>query len=256
MSTATAPVTSDLSSGSGLFQWLADLWRELVIRFRFKFVIPRVQYARIEGIKLDVSTLSPLMKNNIMEGRYEVQERRLAQRFLREDDRVLELGGALGFIGLYCYKHLGIRFYATVEANPKTVELLKHNYLLNDVPPRVIHAAAAREDGYLDLDVGSDFWCNSVVTRSSSATTVKVPAMSLASILAKLGFQPTALVVDIEGAESLLDYSALPSSVTRVIMELHPDIIGNDEVQRIKAELAGRGFHQREEQDGTHLFTR
>jgi FkbM family methyltransferase len=251
MNTAT-----DLVSGANPFEWFVERWRDFVVRLRFKFVIPRVRCATIEGIKLDVSTLSPLMKNNIVVGRYEVQERKLAQRYLKEDDRVLELGGALGFIGLYCYKHLGIRTYATVEANPKTVELLKHNYALNGVPPRVIHAAAAREDGWLELDVGCDFWSNSVVTRSDSATMVKVPALGLGSILAMLGFSPTALVVDIEGAEALLDYSMLPASVTRIIVELHPAIIGEAEVLRINAELATLGFQLREEEDGTHLFIR
>ncbi len=253
MNTSFASTLPPLATSS---KSLAQHWRDFDIRFRFKFVLPRLRRATIEGIKLDISSLSPIMKNNIIEGRYEVQERRLAKRYLSPEDRVLELGGALGFISLYCQKNIGVHQYATVEANPKTTEILKHNHVMNGIAPNVINVAASSEDGEIDLDIGNDFWCNSIVTHSDASTTVKVPALSLRSILARLDFEPTAFIVDIEGAEALLDFSALPQSVTRIIIELHPSIIGKAEVSRIITTLAALGFRLREEEVGTHLFVR
>ena len=65
-----------------------QMWTELRARWRFKFTLPRVRTATLEGVKLDVSSLSPLMKNNLLLGRYEVQERLLAQQSLTRDDAV------------------------------------------------------------------------------------------------------------------------------------------------------------------------
>jgi hypothetical protein len=87
----------------------------------------------------------------------EVQERLLAQRHLTRDDVVLELGGAIGFIGLFCRKVIGVRHHLSVEANPGTLEELKRNYALNGLKPNVIQATAAAQDGVLELDVGGVF---------------------------------------------------------------------------------------------------
>ena len=104
---------------------IAALWQNLHSRVLFKFILPHVQHATLEGVKLDISRLSPLMKNHIRTGRYEVQERRLAQQSLTRDDVILELGGAIGFIGLYCRKVIGVKHHLSVEANPNTHEHLK-----------------------------------------------------------------------------------------------------------------------------------
>lgn len=217
-----------------------SFWHSLSTRLRFKFVLPRVRSARLEGISLDIASLSPLMKNFILTGRYEVQERRLASSALRKDDVVLELGGAIGFIGLYCRKVLGVRHVTSVEANPGTLKVLRRNYEVNGLTPDVIHAAAASEDGSIDLDVGGEFWENRI--GGSSSSTVRVPARSLASLVAAMPAPPTVLICDIEGAEQQLDFRQLPASVTRIVMELHPGMIGQAETDALLQRLAGLGF--------------
>ena len=149
------------------FPSLSSLWNDFRLRWYFKFTLPAKTRALLHGVNLDISMLSPMMKNNILEGRYEYQERKLANRCLKPQDVVLELGGAIGFIGLFCRKVIGVAHHLTVEANPKTIELLKRNYRLNDMTPDVVHAAAAAADGEITLDVGGEFWENSVVANSS-----------------------------------------------------------------------------------------
>lgn len=231
------------------------LWQDFRTRWHFKFTLPTVKQAVLEGVKLDIRALSAVMKNNLLEGRYEVQERLLAARHLTAQDRVLELGGAIGFIGLYCQTKLGIRDYTTVEANPKTIELMKTNYALNGVTPNVIHAAAAAEDGMLDLDVGEDFWCNRLAS-GKGGTTVSVPALSLRSLCQRLSYEPTTLICDIEGAETLLDYSQLPTTTDKIIMELHPDFVGVGTVHDLLTRLHTLGFRMEAEEGGTCLLRR
>ena len=233
---------------------LLELWRNLHSRLRFKFILPRKREASLEGVRLDISTLSPLMKNIILTGRYESQERQLALRSLTKDDIVLELGGAIGFIGLYCRKIIGVKHITSVEANPHTLKLLRRNYELNGLTPSVIHAATAAEDGELDLNIGGEFWENTLTGTSSK--TVRVPARSLGSLIQQMPESPTALVCDIEGAEQYLEFTRLPGTVTKIIIELHPGMIGEAATQRVVDKLASLGFRCEAKSEETQLFRR
>ncbi len=235
---------------------LFQLWNDFLTRWKFKFTLPRVHTLTLEGVTLDVSTLSPLMKNNLLLGRYEVQERTLAEQFLTSNDAVLEVGGAIGFIGLFCQTRLGISRYTTVEANPNTVALLKRNYALNGRSPEVWNVALAAEDGEVTLNIGNEFWENSLVAGANSGRSVRVTAASLASLVRRLDYAPTALIMDIEGAEQFVDFNQVPPSVLKVIMELHPGFIGHAKTYQIVAELIHLGFRVEREEGGTFLFLR
>lgn len=237
-------------------QLLPEIWNNLHSRILFKFLLPRLHTAEIEGVRLDVSGLSSLMKNRIRTGRYEVQERLLAQRALTPRDVVLELGGAIGFIGLYCRKVIGVKQHVSVEANPSTLEMLKRNYALNGLQPRVIHAAAAAEDGTLELDVGGEFWENSLLTAAEATKTVSVPALSLERLVELMPESPTVLICDIEGAEQYLNFAQLPTSVSKVIVELHPEVTGEAVVERILQDFGNLGFIRAGREGDTWLLLR
>jgi len=245
-----------MSATSSLLHPLFRFWPDLNSRIRFKFILPKVKFADLEGIKLDVSKLSPLMKNNILLGRYEVQERQMAQSALGPDDVVLELGGAIGFIGLFCKTVIGVKRHRSVEANPATLEILRRNYLLNGLDPDVVHAAAAAEDGEIKLHIGGEFWENSVIGEGLPQQTVTVPAFSLQSLVQEMPEPPTALICDIEGAEIYLDFGQLPPSVAAIIIELHPHLTGEESAQSILERLHGLGFRVGEESGGTYLLRR
>jgi len=238
------------------FPSLTSLWQDFRLRWYFKFTLPAKTRAAIHGVTLDISMLSPMMKNNILQGRYEFQERRLASQCLTSEDIVLELGGAIGFIGLFCRKVIGVKHHLTVEANPKTIELLKRNYRLNSMTPQIVHAAAAAADGEITLDVGGEFWENSIVSNSTSGEKIQVPSLSLRSLAAMLPQPPTALICDIEGAETQLDFSQLPSSVTRIIIELHPSVVGEEAVQKLVQQVHTLAFRTDAVEENTWLFVR
>lgn len=230
--------------------------QDFLTRWHFKFTLPAKKRADLHGVKLDIRGLSPLMKNHILQDRYEFQERRLALRCLTRKDVVLELGGAIGFIGLFCRKVIGVRHHVTVEPNPNTQAMLRRNYALNKMEPRLIEAAASAQDGEISLDIGGEFWENSIVTASASSKRITVPSLSLPTIIRRMPESPTALICDIEGAEAYLDFSQLPSSVTRIIIELHPGIVGEDAVKRVVEQIHSLGFHTRVVEENTWLFIR
>src|SRR5580765_369967 len=99
------------------------LIQEFQVRYRFKYVLPKIHQITLEGMKFDVSGLSTKIRNRLLSGAYEAHEKQMCFDFLRPDDTVLEIGAAIGFIGLLCQKRLGIKNYSCFEANPRTYEI-------------------------------------------------------------------------------------------------------------------------------------
>ncbi|MDB6038272.1 MAG: hypothetical protein JWM99_2113 [Verrucomicrobiales bacterium] len=238
---------------------LYHLIEEFKLRYRFKYVLPKLTEIELEGLRLDVSTLSSKIRNRLLSGAYEAHEKVMCRDFLRPEDVVLEIGGAIGFIGLICQKKLGIRNYSCFEANPRTMEVLKRNYELNGVTPRVWNMALAHADGEVELEVGTDFWENSIVYAENATKgrkTVKVPAATLQTLVKTAGITPNVLIIDIEGAEQFIDFASMPVSVNKIIIELHPAVIGQEATYNIVASLIAQGFRVAREESGTFVFLR
>lgn len=233
-----------------------SLVQDLITRWHFKVTLPSKRYAKLHGVKLDISHLSPLMKNHILKDRYEFQERKLVQQCLTKNDVVLELGGAIGFIGLFCRKVIGVKHHLTIEPNPNTLAMLRRNYALNRIEPNVIQAAASSEDGLITLNIGGEFWENSIFAANNASEQISVPSLSLRTIVKKMPAPPTALICDIEGAETLLDFTQLPDSVNRIIIEMHPSIVGEEANERLIARIRSLGFCTHSVEENTFLFLR
>lgn len=233
------------------------LYQEAALRYHFKYVLPKISQIELEGLKLDVTELSPKIRNRLLSGAYECHEKQMCRDFLKPTDSVVELGGAIGFIGLLCQKELGIKQYACFEANPRTTEILKRNYELNGVKPNVWNLALGAADGQVDLEIGSDFWENSIVADfNKGCHTVRVECGTLETLIKRCGVDPNVLIIDIEGAEQFIDFQNLPAKVNKVIMELHPNFIGQAAVYDIVGALVNRGFRVAREQNETFAFIR
>ena len=235
------------------------LFQEFQVRYRFKYVLPKIHEITLEGMKFDVSCLSTKIRNRLLSGAYEAHEKKMCFDYLTPNDSVLEIGGAIGFIGLICQKKIGIKNYFCFEANPRTYEILKKNYELNGVEPRVWNMALAHADGHVDLEVGSDFWENSICydsTRSSGVKTVRVTAGTLDTLLALAGQKVNTLIIDIEGAEQFIDFQRVPEEISKIIIELHPGVMGQEVMYNIVATLIGLGFRVAREENDTFVFLR
>lgn len=229
----------------------------LRLHWQYQVTLPRLQRLTLAGITLDVSRHSRVMKKIIRDGAYEAQERRLAERYLDTRDSVLELGGAIGFLGLFCRKKFGITRYVTVEANPATADILRENYRLNQCVPELWNLAVAPSDGTVSLDVSGEFWANAILEHEAQkGSFVTVPALTMESLLARLDFTPTTLIVDVEGAEQWISFRTLPTGITKVLIELHPRLIGPTKTFQIVADLVYSGFRVAEESEHTFMFMR
>jgi FkbM family methyltransferase len=238
---------------------LHHLLQEFQVRYRFKYVLPKIQEITLEGMRFDVSGLSPKIRNRLLSGAYEAHEKQMCSDFLQPDDAIIEIGGAIGFIGLFCQKKLGIQAYSCFEANPRTYKILKRNYELNELEPHVFNMALAHADGFVDLEVGTDFWENSICYRDKAQTgvkTVRVPAGTLRTLLRCAAQPANVLIIDIEGAEQFIDLNQVPESVSKIIIELHPKVLGPEATYNLVANFITLGFRVAREQEDTFVFLR
>jgi len=235
------------------------LFQEFQTLYRFKYVLPKINEITLDGLRFDVSDLSTKIRNRLLSGAYEAHEKKMCFDFLSQGDSVVEIGAAIGFIGLLCQKKLGLRNYTSFEANPRTFQILKRNYELNGVEPRVWNMALAHADGFVDLDVGTDFWENSICYNNDSQNgvkTVRVPAGTLQTLLQVAGHKVNVLIIDIEGAEQFIDLGQIPAEISKIIIELHPKVIGQETVYNIVASFIGLGFRVAREEEDTFIFLR
>ncbi len=211
---------------------LRGLWRRLL----------RPRTVRNHGVFLNATSplISKTIRRSIYEGGYESKECQLLSETLESDDRVLELGAGLGFIGAFCCRRLGSGArVCCVEANPALKPLAQETFALNNVQPVFVNAAVALENGKQTLHVPDNFWSASTVCDMTGATGVDVPTVSLQSLLDD--FRPTFLIVDIEGAECALLRHPLPG-VKKICVEVHPHVTGDMAISDMVASLHSHNF--------------
>lgn len=208
----------------------------------------------VRGVTLSLHGVSPRMRYVMCAG-YEGEDARLAAEVITPADAVLEVGGAIGFMAIYCMKHLGVREYCIVEANPHLVPAIRRNFALNHLPPaRVVHAAVCASDGETAFGINRDFWSSSTLERPG-ATTTTVPARSLPSLLAELPFRPTTLIMDIEGGEAALPHEHF-APFDKLLIEVHPRLVGEEAAAALLAGLRSLGFAEAWRIGGSYAFVK
>ncbi|WP_197530447.1 FkbM family methyltransferase [Bythopirellula polymerisocia] len=190
---------------------------------------------------------------------HEAEEREIVLRNLADDDTVLECGAGLGLVTILCCRKIGSDRVHTLEANPALESVLRKNFALNHVSPDLQIKLVALEEGEEDFYVDEKFVTSS---RFGSDEDVgrqqqKVPAVSLQKLLDSI--RPTFLIMDIEGAEvDLADSSLNLSTVRKLCIEMHPQIVGNEAITRVVARLVEQGFtwQLRESKQDVLFFSR
>jgi FkbM family methyltransferase len=213
----------------------------------------------VDHFRIDLRAMSLDMRDLILRGCYEPEERILCRKHLSSEDGILEFGSGIGYLGLFCQLNLGVRQYASVEANPHTWKLLLRNYELNGVRPLGWNCALAGRSGSVEVRMGENFWAARTVDSgqdSSAREAVKAPCGTTRELMERPGFPVSALIVDVEGAEVHLAPCDFPDTVCKVIIEMHPQLIGPEPVAALCQQLEDAGFKCREQQGDVSVFLR
>ena len=160
---------------------------------------------------------------------------------LNSNDRVLEIGGGIGFVSLLCAKICGPANVLTYEANPAMVATIERNYALNNMKPTLRSKAITARDREVTFFINDNIISSSLHERKEGRAQT-VAADPLDEVIAE--WKPTAIVMDVEGAETTILPASQLAGVKKLILELHPHIVSESSVASMKAHLQQLGFRE------------
>lgn len=243
---------------------------ERIRRWLLRHLVPEClwpSHVLLDGVAIPVrgQPFSFGVKRILCDGSYEKSERELLNRVLCEHDTVLEFGGSIGILATIAAHKIGGRgTVISVEASARLATQAAAR--LADRPNvRVLAGlgfpvadAPERCRGSIFLDTGNSLGGRICGERPVGGNATPHQIYDINRIIHEFGMKPRILLVDIEGAESvLLDPSAsLPTCIEHIIIELHPGLYGKATEQQIIATLCKLGYALSEELRHVYLFTR
>lgn len=204
----------------------------------------RTRHVTIDGLRLIAyrHDIPKHVSQMLVRGDYEMPERRAVSALLRKDDRVLEIGSCVGVVAMTAAKIVGARNVLAFEPNPAAAKVAQENFAANRFPVELVNAAVGTAEGTLDLRISPDSWLGASSRRQFEGRTVTTPMRSIAGVVND--FKPSVLVIDTEGMEEELLAACPLSHVRALVVEVHPDVIGEVGIARLGERLRNSGFVQ------------
>jgi len=205
-------------------------WRE---RRDFEFVVGDIV---IEAPKPPVSKS---VRKSLRKNDYETAETYLVRHLVRPGNTVLDLGSGLGLTSIVAARASGHGRVVGYEADPVVAPLAEKNVRRNGVQVEIRNKAIAKEKGAREFYVRRSFPASSLFPTKGSKK-IQIEADAFQDVVDEI--QPDVIVCDIEGIEKEVFASANLSSVQRLVVEVHPQVIGLIAVLKFVLELAASGF--------------
>jgi FkbM family methyltransferase len=246
----------------GRLRWYRDLLRVKLVHSHAlgRMITWTGNRVRLDGMVF--STDSPLIqsteKSALFVGLHELHERSLLKRWLPVDLPVVEFGGGLGVVACAVNQRL-VRpeNHIVVEANPGVMQILERNRSLNACRFQVLHKALAYEVEAVEFSIEHNFLGSRI--GGDSPRTVSVPTTSLRSLADTAGFDQMSVICDVEGAEASMVERELDMLCRRVqflLVEIHPEFLGEEAAAKLVQTLQAGGFTLRERLGDNWAFTR
>ena len=229
---------------NGLRRFLATVYAQLAVMARIYFR-GRNRTVALDGCVFPLRELANNpMKLALLDGSYEAPERAAVQKYLRPEWGVVELGACIGVVSCVTNKLLrNPKAHVVVEINPLAIPHLEANRERNACSFKIVSRALAYNADSVTFRPHLDLWAN-FLGQGGNRPTVTVPATRLSEILGEQGFGEFALICDIEGQEFelVMHEAETVGKAELIIMELHPHMVGAEQVQRMMDSLEKLGF--------------
>ena len=187
-------------------------------------------------------------------GAIEAEEVAIASRHLTGEDRIVEFGMGMGIAAALVNRACRPQVHHCFEANGGIIPYARDVFADNGFDIQ-IHQAALGDGSERPFFVVDDYILSSFDEpqgRTDYRKTI-VPTVRIQDVIDT--YSPTAIFCDIEGAELMfLDPAAL-SGISKVVVELHPDIYGHRRMTDYIKNFRKAGF-DRVETAGTTCFFR
>lgn len=168
-------------------------------------------------------------------GTYELKEARALRDLIRSGDRILELGGGLGYLSAKA-RQFGASEVTVVEANPELVQYIKQQHAVNKIASTtILHGLVDMKDAPgKKIHLRKNFLASSAradIHPERIETSVLVPCLGINQLIDRS--QPDVLICDIEGAEVDVLSAADLTGLRSAVVELHPQWIGSTGVAAV-----------------------
>jgi FkbM family methyltransferase len=201
-----------------------------------------VQEVGLDGVRIstDPDLVPRFVRSALFKESYETHERRLVCNLLKPEDRVLEIGAGIGVVSLVCARICGADRVLSYEANPLMERLIRKNYALNGWSPALRMRAVTSDGRPVSLYRSDNIVSSSLVERSGFAEEIVVDSDPFDEVIAQ--HRPTAVIMDVEGAEVELLANSSLCGVRHIIVEVHPHITGEVEIATMLEAVREKGF--------------
>lgn len=167
------------------------------------------QMVEWDGLRFDVSMVSPAVQRRMRKRRYESQSIDRVKRFCPTDLPFINFGGGMGIVD--CLQNVRMQDpekHLSVEGNPENCEISAANRQRNGCKYSILNKAVAYSPSveFFVPDQSTELMmAGSVDSRfedqGMKGRKVKIETTSLEELVSSAGWDGIALVVDIEGAE-------------------------------------------------------
>ena len=209
-------------------------------------------FVYIDGLSVFLDTLNyaPAIIGSLKAGDYEIGERHIVRQTVRPDDRVLEIGTAVGLVSMALAEIVGPSSVMTFEANPDMVADARGNFARNELAGidsrnAVLHnRAMSGWPAEINFHISEEFWASRLDAKPEDKDircVIKVPTLCLERAIAE--HRANVIVCDIEGGEAALFDGADLDGIRLIVMETHRLIVGEPAIDSIVRKLVLDGFN-------------
>ena len=207
----------------------------------------------IDGVKIPIkdSPLNPQMRRRLLKGLYETAERELVKKFILPGEQILEIGASIGIVTCFLANCSGDGGkIVSIDSDVSLRPYYERQLLLNGVKAKLLHTLCCplwkqpipeslASQGFLP---SQNNLSGRITKRGNLESNVRW--ITAEAACSETGLEPTALVVDIEGTEAVWAEHPphFPASLRRVIMEVHPHLIGVQTAGRVVQAVVNEGF--------------
>mgnify|MGYP003626221734 FL=1 len=179
---------------------------------------------------------------------YEQKESEAALRVVKEGDVVIELGAGIGYMSTLVASKRKIKSVHSFEANPHLIPYIQQVHAANGLTnAHVTNAILGSRKGTVDFYVRDNLLGSSMAVLKGEVDppSTKVDVLNGKTVFKDIG--ANVLICDIEGAEVDLIPSLDLTDLRAAIIELHPQWIGPEGVNKVfKAFMdAGLAYYHR-----------
>lgn len=219
------------------------------------------KFVRSRGMKFpdDPSFLRGRLRRMLRRNNYEAKETQAALRVVRAGDRVIELGAGLGYMSTLVACKRNVASVHSFEANPNLIPYIRRVHAANGLDnAEVTNAILGAQPGRADFHVRADILSSSMTRFEGEdpPQTHQIDVLAADAVFADL--KPNVLICDIEGAEVDLIPALDMTGLRAAVIELHPQWIGPEGVNKIFAAFmaAGLAYYHRGSQNKVVSFRR